>query len=279
MAVFDLPTVGQFTSIEEINNYLYAFERKLRYLLDGHLNTKNINEVGGWVVDDISLSSGTVGMSSDNSFTNNVRLWAGSTFANRGSAPFRVYDNGDMYASSANLSGNINMSSGTITWGSGGVNPPFYTDLLGTKPPTNADNTAANLSASLGIKFTQIGGNYIYTGELSANQINAGTLSANYINGGTLSGVSINVSSSATVGNTLNIGTFGDTGQKRLYFRSNSYIGSPTSAGEHLDIYANQLDLGVGPSLSVIGTNVYFNGGVDFSLATVTGLNLTAKFG
>jgi hypothetical protein len=46
---------------------------------------------------------------------------------------------------------------------------PAYTDITGTKPPANADNT----SSVVGNKLTYIDANGIYTGTLTANQINA----------------------------------------------------------------------------------------------------------
>lgn len=50
-----------------------------------------------------------------------------------------------------------------------------YSKMVGG-PPTNADNTEETLPATLGINFTKIGVNYIYTGTIEANKINVGTL-------------------------------------------------------------------------------------------------------
>ncbi len=55
--------------------------------------------------------AGLTGVSPGDSAT---RIWAGSTFANRGSAPFRVTQGGFLYANNAQISGKITASSGTI---------------------------------------------------------------------------------------------------------------------------------------------------------------------
>lgn len=46
--------------------------------------------------------------------TNEVRFWAGSEFAGRYAAPFRVLQDGTVYATKANISGQINATSGQI---------------------------------------------------------------------------------------------------------------------------------------------------------------------
>lgn len=55
--------------------------------------------------------AGLTGVSSGDSAT---RLWAGSTFANRDSAPFRVTQGGFLYASNANIQGTITATSGSF---------------------------------------------------------------------------------------------------------------------------------------------------------------------
>ncbi|WP_390882443.1 hypothetical protein [Capnocytophaga granulosa] len=47
--------------------------------------------------------------------TNEVRFWAGSEFAGRYAAPFRVLQDGTLYATKANISGEINATSGSFT--------------------------------------------------------------------------------------------------------------------------------------------------------------------
>lgn len=51
--------------------------------------------------------AGITGVTAGNSA---IRIWAGSTFANRNSAPFRVTQNGALTATGVNITGNINAS-------------------------------------------------------------------------------------------------------------------------------------------------------------------------
>lgn len=207
-------------SVQTVSDALVALNRSLTWQME-NLDSDNVREIGGWNISQTSITSRNfdVGMSSSYDQPENVRFWAGNTDMNN--APFRVYDSGRLVASNAQITG------GTISWGA--VGAPLYSDIQGTKPPSNADNTdsvitvngsnftkvagayvysgpanysqisggppsnadntASALPSSLGINFTQIGPNYIYTGELNANKITAGTLNANYINGGALTGL------------------------------------------------------------------------------------------
>lgn len=63
--------------------------------------------IGGFDIgpDYIRDASDTFGLSSETSGSPNVRFWAGSTFAARDTAPFRVYDDGAMAASSGVIGG------------------------------------------------------------------------------------------------------------------------------------------------------------------------------
>ena len=49
-----------------------------------------------------------------NTATNDVIIWAGSTFENYNNAPFRVYEDGSFVATNATITGTINANSGTI---------------------------------------------------------------------------------------------------------------------------------------------------------------------
>lgn len=79
------------------------------------------------------------------------------------------------------IKGNLTMTSGSITWGGGGVTAPNYTDIGGTKPPTNADNTF-NYVTSKGLIY-----------DAGRDKL---TLNADYINAGTLTGFTIQTASS-----------------------------------------------------------------------------------
>lgn len=145
---------------EEIIDEICKTGKQLDFLLASNLGSQNIREIGDFLVGSSSIvsRSGNVGLSSLVTGANDVRIWAGGSTPE--TAPFRVYENGD-----------INISGGTISWSD--IDAPNYSDILGTKPPTNADNTSSIL---VGNGFTVIGSTYIYTGTLNANQINVGTL-------------------------------------------------------------------------------------------------------
>lgn len=62
---------------------------------------------------------GNAGINGSGLATTDVRFFAGSNFANRDNAPFRVLDNGTLHATNAHISGTINAISGTIGSGFG----------------------------------------------------------------------------------------------------------------------------------------------------------------
>ena len=124
--------------------------------------------------------AGLTGVSSGDSAT---RIWAGSTFANRDSAPFRVTQGGFLYANNANITGTITATSGsfsgtitsanaTITGGSLKVGTNFEVDTSGKLKATNADITgkitATSGSFSGTISGATIQSSTMYTGTTSA---------------------------------------------------------------------------------------------------------------
>lgn len=75
---------------------------------------------GTLTVGDGSTTS-NAGLSGQGTSSTSVRFWAGSTYSNSSNAPFRVLQNGSMYASNATVSGNITATTanftGTVTVG------------------------------------------------------------------------------------------------------------------------------------------------------------------
>jgi len=71
-------------------------------------------EIGGWHIASATIidAAGVVGLSSAVTGGNDIRIFAGS--GNPTLASFRVYENGDMVASSATISGSITATSGAI---------------------------------------------------------------------------------------------------------------------------------------------------------------------
>ncbi len=72
--------------------------------------------IGGFDIgpDYIRDSANSFGLSSAITGGDDVRFWAGDTFANRATAPFRVYESGAFVATNATISGSITATSGSI---------------------------------------------------------------------------------------------------------------------------------------------------------------------
>lgn len=73
--------------------------------------------IGGYSISEYNIQGGTVGMTS--AVNHGWAFWAGAEgAANSGNAAFRVGHTGELYASNADISGNINATSGSIGgWG------------------------------------------------------------------------------------------------------------------------------------------------------------------
>lgn len=116
------------------------------------------------------------------------------------SAPFSVDMAGNLVATSATISGDISMTSGSISWAS--ITGPGYSQVTGSKPPTDADHTVSVLALTKGdgthrgIKYNSSTDEF----ELDMDKVTTGTLSADKINGGTISGVTIDVTTDISVG-------------------------------------------------------------------------------
>lgn len=102
--------MAQFTGLnlsgtenKDVADALIALNRLLEFQMDGHLDSGNILEVGGWSVGPTDLMSKDmdVGMSTDDSYFNPVRFWAGGS--NKDFAPWRVHQDGTMHAVGAAL--------------------------------------------------------------------------------------------------------------------------------------------------------------------------------
>lgn len=73
-------------------------------------------EIGGFLIgpDYIRDTNNSMGLASTVTGADDVRFWAGDTFANRAAAPFRVMESGAVVATNATISGSITATSGTI---------------------------------------------------------------------------------------------------------------------------------------------------------------------
>lgn len=89
---------------------------------EGNLNIKGAIEsqsgnIGGWIIAPGELYSNNTGMRSDNAIIYNqyaVRFYAGANEGENFKRPFMVTDNGNLYATNAELTGTIHATSGDI---------------------------------------------------------------------------------------------------------------------------------------------------------------------
>ncbi len=117
-----------------------------------------------------------------------IRIWAGQTFANRTSAPFRVSQAGALVATSATITGSI-----TVTGGNAATQT--YADTKATGAYNSAVSYVDGKLITLGdmayedaVEFAKLGttiidGGYIKTGLISASRIDTGVLNGIEVNG------------------------------------------------------------------------------------------------
>ncbi|MFJ1411685.1 hypothetical protein, partial [Capnocytophaga canimorsus] len=103
------------TLLEAEDNNIKAITQKLEQKADFINDTKiNGNTVATGALMVGNSLGGNAGINGSGNNTTDVRFWAGSNFANRANAPFRVLDNGEVRATNAHISGHIEATSGRI---------------------------------------------------------------------------------------------------------------------------------------------------------------------
>jgi hypothetical protein len=115
MGVQAFGTISSNASLKQVIDELANLMDTLNFLLNGKLDSVNIRNIAGFNVNKTELkhSSGIVGMSGANpGDPTAVRFWAGNSDIT--AAIFRVLQNGHLFASDADLTGNINALTGTI---------------------------------------------------------------------------------------------------------------------------------------------------------------------
>lgn len=175
MATVKLPPMpDDNATTKDLIDHIAMLHKTIENLLS-NLGSDNLFEVGGFKVtsDQITSMDGDVGLSTvDSDPVENVRIWAGN--ANKDTAAFRVYDTGKVVAN------NIEIDGGNILWGD--VTPPSYSQVTGSKPPVDANNTYNELLYNSGVR------GFVYQVDpvdsvgklfLNADYIRAGTISAN----------------------------------------------------------------------------------------------------
>lgn len=105
------------------------------------------SQIGGFEIgaDYVRDAANAMGLASTVTVGDDVRFWAGSTYASRSSAPFRVTEAGAVTASNATISGNITASSGAI----GG----FTIDTDNIRDAANTFGLASTVSGSDDVRF------------------------------------------------------------------------------------------------------------------------------
>lgn len=243
--------------------------------LSGTINSSTMNNsniVGGT----LTIGSGSSVFKAD---ANGIYLGS-STF---NSAPFRVSTTGAFVATNAtlvnaNISGNISMTSGTMSWSNINSDPTIYTAQTTANNAVNGVTAVANGTYS----GTFINGKLIY-----APTLQGGRIIGNYIEGSTITGSTIigGLFKTADTGNRieLNSGGFNSYNSSNqlhgvriessnfsslAFWSDGNYRGAIESINGGLQIKPSGGNL----LLNANTNTVVLNGKVDFSNAIVTGL-------
>lgn len=184
MGTTSLPSIPLTADLQKAIISVNAALEELDFLLNGHIDSKNTREIGGWRVGLQSLESKDkdVGMSTADTEGDDIRFWAGDSIT--GAPPFSVTKSGKLYAANGEFVGNIEAKSGTI----GG----FTID--------------ANKLYGEGL---------IEGGTLKGAEIEAGTITGGIITGARVEGAEI-------VGGTIDVETDVYVGQK-IHLNGSSY--------------------------------------------------------
>ena len=129
------------SGLVEITNFTYANLGGTKPPVDADRTSTVIN--GGLVTTGtIQVGSGSTvraGINGGGTLGTEVRFWAGQTFINRATAPFRVTQDGQLFATNANLTGTITASSGKIARFDISSNDLVYTSELFNKDYDRSD--------------------------------------------------------------------------------------------------------------------------------------------
>lgn len=98
--------------------------------------------ISGRVINSPNIVTPNAGMSSQGSANSSVRIWAGSSYNGRGSAPFRVTQNGAVYAS------NLTIAGGSISWSNINSDPEI---AVAKSDASSAQSTADSAITQVGI--------------------------------------------------------------------------------------------------------------------------------
>jgi hypothetical protein len=114
--------------------------------------TAGAGAIGGWSIgaDFIRDAADSTGMASTVTGGDDVRFWAGGSFANRATAPFRVTEAGVLTANNATIVGTITATLGAIGGWSIGATTLSATNITLTSGAANTANILAGTGANAG---------------------------------------------------------------------------------------------------------------------------------
>lgn len=210
-------TLTQRTAVGEVDQSVgYGVGNDYIYI-DINPNYSKVNAavttIGGFDIgpDYIRDTGNNFGLVSTITGSNDVRFWSGDTYANRASAPARIYENGDVYFGAGTFAGNIN--TGGYVKATGGVAGASSTASIVGNPG------AANVS----------GGDFYATGTgrgVFAVSAGAGEAGRFYAASGTGSAISATGNSSTSA---ITITASGAGAQTALYTTGTVTCGQITS--------------------------------------------------
>lgn len=160
--------------------------------------------IGGFDLGDdyIRDVADSMGMASAVTGGDDVRFWAGDTFANRNTAPFRVYESGAVFMSSATIDGVLVASKGTF--GGDGSDGSKTVSVDETLNPAYQTFNYTDLTIDV-TKTLSFGSNYqnkVVVIKVQGDCIINGTLSVK--GGGSLGGAGGNVAANGVDGSVIN---------------------------------------------------------------------------
>ena len=218
---------------------------------DSNLRSQDVIRVGKIIAEDISASAVTgdkiasnttivgdptdikAGLDGTGTATDEVRMFAGDTLANKASAPFRVTDAGALIATNATITGAVNASSGAFTG--------------------NVSTGAAFTAGNSGIDGTSGDSNTvrIFAGNALADKA---TAEFRVTDGGAVTATSGTIGSLTLASDKVTIGT------------------STTHGNADAKFYAdNTGKFGLGDKLTFDGTNLTVSGAITATSGTFTG--------
>lgn len=228
--------------------------------------------IGGFDIgeDYVRDAANTFGLSSTVTGGNDVRFWAGDTFANRASAPVRIYEDGDFHFGSTTQFVNWNGSALTIAGGVSIIGSSTMTATLALSDPGKI--TVGTMGLGYGVNGANDGlyidaSNYWYTtgafrmgGSTGITYAGSGavTVGTNVNVQGNLTGTSMALSGKLTVNDGVYdrvvVGNIGATYGMVVKDAVGNTVFDTTSTTATIGGDASLLDLGIAGTLSIAGS-------------------------